>query len=62
MALPMRSTDQPADPRLTDSRYAVRADRLAKDLQGWSGEERIADLIERVAAEPELGIRGGSGS
>jgi UDP:flavonoid glycosyltransferase YjiC (YdhE family) len=43
---------------LTDPGYTERADRLAGKLEGWSGEEKTADLIERVAAEPELGISG----
>jgi UDP:flavonoid glycosyltransferase YjiC (YdhE family) len=47
---------------LTDPGYTERADRLAGKLEGWSGEEKTADLIERVAAEPELGICGSPGS
>ena len=47
---------------LAVSGYTERAGRLASDLRDWSGEERTADLIERVAAEPELGISGSSGS
>jgi UDP:flavonoid glycosyltransferase YjiC (YdhE family) len=47
---------------LTDPGYTERADRLARKLEGWSGEEKTADLIERVAAEPELGICGSPGS
>jgi UDP:flavonoid glycosyltransferase YjiC (YdhE family) len=41
---------------LTDPGYTERADGLARKLEGWSGEEKTADLIEGVAAEPELGI------
>jgi UDP:flavonoid glycosyltransferase YjiC (YdhE family) len=47
---------------LTDPGYTERADRLARKLEGWSGEEKTADLIERVAAEPELGVCGSPGS
>lgn len=45
---------------LTNPRYTERAGRLAKELEGWEGEPKVADLIERVAAEPDLGIPGGS--
>lgn len=41
---------------LTRQRFTERARDLAEDLQDWRGEERVADLIERVASEPELGL------
>ena len=40
---------------LSRPEYAERAATLAEDLRGWRGEERIADLIERVADDPDLG-------
>ena len=41
---------------LTRPSYAERASRLAAYLEDWKGEERIANLIEQVAANPKLGL------
>lgn len=43
---------------LSDPGYAERAAALAEALGDWKGEQRISDLIERVAADPKLGICG----
>lgn len=41
---------------LTDPRFTERAAWLAGELEHWNGQERTADLIEQVAAEPHLGF------
>lgn len=41
---------------LEEPGYRERATSLARELEGWSGEERTADLIEEVSESPHLGL------
>lgn len=43
---------------LTDERFKARAIELARDLEGYSGESNTADLIEKVARDPQFGMSG----